>query len=557
MASLGDLVVNLTAKTGSFERGMGKASGIMSDFAATATLAAGTAVGGGLIKLAADAESLAVKFKVLLGSAAQTATMMREISRFAAETPFQKMDIAGAAQKLLAFNVPAKEVMDVLKNIGDISALTGNRIGELAEIYGKAQVQGRLFMEDINQLTGRGIPIIQELAKQFGVAESEVRNLVSAGKVTAANITTAFKDMTTGGGKFAGGMKELSTTTAGQFSTLVDNVKELGASMGKSLLPMANKVLSTITGLVKMSQGWGGMLLKVGAAIMGFALAVKATSLALRAYAQAQAVAQAFSGKQGWVRLGIGAIGATAAVYGIDAALKDVGQSLPEFNAAVEQGEQQTRHMAEVFNSAVEPANKFNTSIEQVKATIASLAPPTERVRSAIAQFQEDLSKVPGIGLGQGFDLTKAFTEKESGFTDKFTEMRDELKILKGEATKTGIALQAMLDAGVDPSKVQELKDMMAERDRILQQQEAKEYWARREEQERDRQKKQLAATPTTAGFQAQGSEAALKSILGAMGNKKKDPLQQAQLNELEGMHEALEAEANKPTHKIWFQGAV
>jgi tape measure domain-containing protein len=40
-------------------------------------------------------------------------------------------------------------------------------------------VQGRLFGEDINQLTGRGIPIIQEFAKQFKVSETQVKKLVA------------------------------------------------------------------------------------------------------------------------------------------------------------------------------------------------------------------------------------------------------------------------------------------------------------------------------------------------------------------------------------------
>ena len=47
-------------------------------------------------------------------------------------------------------------------------------VNQIAELYGKARVQGRLFAEDINQLTGRGIPIIGELAKQFGVSDSQV-----------------------------------------------------------------------------------------------------------------------------------------------------------------------------------------------------------------------------------------------------------------------------------------------------------------------------------------------------------------------------------------------
>ena len=65
--------------------------------------------------------------------------------------------------------------------VGDIAAGTNQDFNELAVVFGKAKVQGRLFGEDINQLTGRGIPIIGEFAKQFGVAEGEVKKLVSEG----------------------------------------------------------------------------------------------------------------------------------------------------------------------------------------------------------------------------------------------------------------------------------------------------------------------------------------------------------------------------------------
>ncbi|MCP4505637.1 MAG: tape measure protein, partial [Fuerstiella sp.] len=236
MASIGNLVVNLTAKTDKFRKGMSGARRQLASFA-KASFAIGGVAGAGMLKLAADAEVLEVKMRVLLKSGDKAKTMIEEISQFAAATPFQKMEIGEAAQKLLAFNVPAGKVMDTLKNIGDISALTGNRISEMAELYGKANVQGRLFGEDINQLTGRGIPIIQELAKQFGVAESEVKGLVEAGKVSAANIETAFQSMTASGGQFAGGMAERSKTTAGKPSTRKDHIAEPGTTPGKVLLP--------------------------------------------------------------------------------------------------------------------------------------------------------------------------------------------------------------------------------------------------------------------------------------------------------------------------------
>lgn len=116
----------------------------------------------------------------------------------------------------------------------------GQPIGEIAEIFGKAKVQGRLFMEDINQLTGRGIPIIGELAKQFGVAESGVRGLVESGKVSFGNLETAFASLTNDGGKFSGMMQAQSGTLSGMWSTLSDNVKMTLADLGGEVIKAFN-----------------------------------------------------------------------------------------------------------------------------------------------------------------------------------------------------------------------------------------------------------------------------------------------------------------------------
>ena len=171
MATIGDLVVNFSANSRDFDRGTSRVQAGMRSLTSFA-LRAATAIGGiyavkGAIQAAASVETMAVKFKVLTKSEEKAAKVMGEITALAASTPFQKMDIADATQKLLAFGASADTVIEEVARLGDIAALTGNPIGELAELYGKARVQGRLFGEDINQLTGRGIPIIQELAKQL------------------------------------------------------------------------------------------------------------------------------------------------------------------------------------------------------------------------------------------------------------------------------------------------------------------------------------------------------------------------------------------------------
>lgn len=211
----------------------------------------------GVVKLATNAETLATQMKVLTGNAGTAAQVLDEINTFAAETPFQQMEIGEAARKLLAFNGNAATVVDELRMLGDIAAATGQPIGELSELYGKAKVQGRLFGEDINQLTGRGIPIISALAREFGVAESQVKKLVENGAVGFPEMQRALAGMTGPGGQFAGFLAEMSETTDGKFSTFVDNVKMLGTELGEQVLPYANEFLTWATKAVAYTDGIG------------------------------------------------------------------------------------------------------------------------------------------------------------------------------------------------------------------------------------------------------------------------------------------------------------
>lgn len=211
------------------------------------------------IGLANSFEQTKISIEQFTGSAEAAAKLLAEIDEFAAKTPFQFDELTDSAKKLLAFNVETEKIVPTLKAIGDISAGTGNRVNELAELYGKAAVQGRIFGEDINQLTGRGIPIIQELAKQFGVTDSEVKKLVATGQVGFANIEQAFIDMTSEGGKFFDLTAKQSLSTAGKISTLQDNVDKLKREFGQKLQPVLNKVIDRLTAFIQAFQETGGI----------------------------------------------------------------------------------------------------------------------------------------------------------------------------------------------------------------------------------------------------------------------------------------------------------
>ncbi|MBN8459437.1 MAG: tape measure protein [Verrucomicrobia bacterium] len=229
-----------------------------------AAMAGGVAaVGVGMksVMAAADFEQTKVAFATLIGDAAKAEETLAKLRKLGAETPFEFPELADAGRKLIAFGESADSVPETLRRIGDVSAGVQAPINEIAELYGKARVQGRLFAEDINQLTGRGIPIIQELAKQFGVSDSQVKKLVESGQVGFPNIEKAFIDMTSQGGRFSGMMEAQSKTTSGLFSTLKDSINEvfltLGQPINDALRPLIADAIAMIAKLAPMAAAAG------------------------------------------------------------------------------------------------------------------------------------------------------------------------------------------------------------------------------------------------------------------------------------------------------------
>jgi tape measure domain-containing protein len=219
--------------------------------AAMAGGAAAVGVGMKAVTAASDFEQTKVAFTTLIGDAAKAEQTLAKLRELGAKTPFEFPELADAGRKLIAFGESADSVPETLRRIGDVSAGVQAPVNEIAELYGKARVQGRLFAEDINQLTGRGIPIIGELAKQFGVSDSEVKKLVESGQVGFPAIERAFVSMTSQGGKFAGMMEAQGKTTGGLFSTLKDSINEVFLTLGTPINDAIRPLVEQAIGLVQ------------------------------------------------------------------------------------------------------------------------------------------------------------------------------------------------------------------------------------------------------------------------------------------------------------------
>lgn len=197
---------------------------------------------------AASMESLQMQFSTMLKSGEKARGLLSDMRKLGAQTPLEFKDIAEAGRSLLAFGEGADGLVATLRRIGDVSSGVGASIGDIAEIYGKARVAGTLFAEDINQLTGRGIPVIQEFAKQLGVGEDKVKKLGSEGKITFPMLEKAFIALTSSGGRFEGMMAQMANTTEGKISNMKDAWESLKVAFGEGMNEGVKKWVDNIGG---------------------------------------------------------------------------------------------------------------------------------------------------------------------------------------------------------------------------------------------------------------------------------------------------------------------
>ena len=246
------LRVILQADTSKFTNSLNKANKQMVNFGKSMTkvgksLSIGLSVplaaaGVKALSSAAKFEKLQTQLNVLTGSADKGAESFKKLVEFSAGTPFQLDQLVEANNTLMGFGVSAEDAFKHLQSIGDIAAVSGGDLKNISVAFGQVAASGRLMGQDLLQLINNGVPIIDMLSASMGVAKSEIKDMVSEGAVTFPVLVKAFEDSTKEGGKFAGGMQQLSGTLGGVFSTLKDNVNIAFAEIGKSIVESTDLV---------------------------------------------------------------------------------------------------------------------------------------------------------------------------------------------------------------------------------------------------------------------------------------------------------------------------
>ncbi len=189
-----------------------------------ASLSAVVGIGGlakSFIGAVTEVENLETQFKSLLGSTDAAKGRIKELSEFAAKTPFQLPEIAKASRVLETLTKGALSTNEGLALVGDAAASTGSDFEGLAMWVGRAY-DGL----HSNRPIGEAMMRMQELGLVSGEARNEIEELqkASRGKDAWKILQGELK-------RTKGGMEDLSKTTSGLMSTMRDNWNLLLTSM--------------------------------------------------------------------------------------------------------------------------------------------------------------------------------------------------------------------------------------------------------------------------------------------------------------------------------------
>jgi len=248
-----------------------------------ALIAGAGMLGREIYQLGAGMEQTRVSFGVFMGDQQKANTLIAQMQAFGKVTPYETTELLNSSRLLLSAGIEATKIPSYMKAIGDVASGTNVPIEEMSQIFMKVTNKGKMMAEELNQFSERGVPLMAELSKMYGITRAEVFKLAETGAITSDVMNQAFTNMTSDGGIFHDMMQKQSQTTAGKMSTFVDNLKILGLKLADMLLPAINAFIDFGSYIMDNKKLLGDIAIVIGiatGAFLAFKIAMFASTLA-------------------------------------------------------------------------------------------------------------------------------------------------------------------------------------------------------------------------------------------------------------------------------------
>lgn len=190
------------------------------------------------------------KFQIegLLGEeeyAKQWARIDESINYAVADTAYGYDSAARAASQFLASSVKVGDEMDrSLRAISGVAAMTNSTYDDISNIFTRIAGQGRVMAIDLNSLASRGLNAAAILGKSMGKTESEVRDMVSDGKISFQQFADAMDNA------FGEHAKKGNETFSGALANMKAAMSRIGAKLWDPLIDNERDVFNQMRLLI-------------------------------------------------------------------------------------------------------------------------------------------------------------------------------------------------------------------------------------------------------------------------------------------------------------------
>ena len=416
--------------------------------------------------LAGNLQQADVAFTTMLWGAEAARKMLQDLSDFAANTPFELTGVRQTAKQLLAYGIEAHKIIPTLKALGDVSAGLSVPIEQVAYAYGQVKSATKLTGNDLKQFINAGVPIIQELAKNMGVAESKIKDMVSAGKIWFADVEKAFQTMSSEWGKFANLMEKQSDTMMGAWSNLQDSIDSLGEAIWSLFTGEVGGLFKWMASIVEAVKEWAVAHPELTKAIVIFVGVVWGAIGVVTALAGATAIMGAALGAAALPVLGIAAaLGAVAvAAFGVtterqrqELYAKHLGKSYSELQKEIDTNKEAMAKLTMEYQGGTITAEEYQQKLEELEEKNKELTAAQGITTMSLEEARAKIEEINNAKLSnqQKLQALQEIADKAFGAAKSVEQLKKELAFLQPtidklkkskEKSRSGFGAQLALD---------------------------------------------------------------------------------------------------------------
>ena len=464
MASLGDLVVNLTANSSGLTSGLKDAEGKLNMFGAAVTAMAAGSVAR-FVQVGAGFDDMAQR----TGVSVEALSSLQHVARMS-DTSLEALQ--GSFMKLAKFMGEVRTGSQAATGTLQAMGLSASQM-----LASSPDQQFKLLADAI---AGISDPSQQAAAAMsvFGKSAGEILPVLKLGSQGIQALETDAKNL---GLVMTGQTAQAAAEADDAIQTLLATVDAAAVSFGANFA----RPLTVVAGMLSKVASQSKVLISVFAATVvamyGVSKALQVITIAEQAYAHARRIALALSGPKGWALLAAGLVVAAVSASVLtdefrrqnDALQQNLDLQEQQKNAAAQrqntggQGRSVLDVRAERLQAFQTTFNEMNTQSAQGQA---------EALRRKIAQLTDDFNTLRKLGRT---DMTpEQFQQYKQAAVDAFTgageatkKLQDELAILRGETTAQEQELARLSAAGASNAQIEMLRQMQAERAKLIEQQ--------------------------------------------------------------------------------------